>query len=173
MVPKNSKKRVIVLAALLIVTVAACTDPVRDARVDGLEDDGAPNGPDHRAGQPCLLCHSEGGQSSVHFAVAGTVFENQRPGAAGAKGIIVKFIDGNNRGPQLDPVTTSSGNFFVRKEDWDPAYPFRVGLYIPGKTEPEQEMKTTVNREGSCNFCHGKNPATKSSIGQIFFKAGR
>ena len=52
--------------------------------------------------------------------------------------------------------------------------PFKVGLLKDGKPIP---MTSTVNREGSCNFCHRPNPGSpyalpdedpRSSIGQIF-----
>jgi len=164
-------KAPIALVCTLLALIASCTDPVRDQRVEDLPPEDGP-GPDHRAGQACLLCHSEGGRAKTHFAVAGTVFENEASNAKGAPGIVVKFVDGLGRGPSIDPVTGPSGNFFVPVSDWDPAYPFSVGLYEPGKTEPIQRMKTSVNREGSCNFCHRKNPATEDSIGQIFANAG-
>ena len=165
--------KLVPLLCTLAMLIASCTDPVRDQRVDDLpdEDPGGP-GPDHRAGQACLLCHSAGGRAQTHFAVAGTVWENESPTARGAPGIIVKFVDGLGRGPTVDPVTGPSGNFFVPVSDWEPAYPFWVGLYERGKNEPLQRMKTSVNREGSCNFCHRKNPATKDSIGHVFAKAG-
>jgi hypothetical protein len=167
-------KGLIALVCTLLALIASCTDPVRDERVAELppEDPDGP-GPDHRAGQACLLCHSEGGSAKTHFAVAGTVWENESTTAKGAPGLVLRFVDGLNRGPPVDPVTGPSGNFFVRAEDWDPAYPFYVGIYEPGKKDPLQRMKTSVNREGSCNFCHRKNPATEDSIGQIFAKAGQ
>ncbi len=176
-----STQGLVVLLCAFAASSASCTDPVRDRRIEELPPEDGP-GPDHRAGQPCLLCHSEGGSAELRFAVAGTVFENESPTARGAPGIVVKFIDGLGRGPTIDPITGPSGNFFVPADDWDPAYPFYVGLYEPGKSEPIQRMVTSVNREGSCNFCHRKNPETltpdaieqqKKSIGQIFARAGR
>jgi hypothetical protein len=158
----------------------ACTDPVRDKRIEELggEDPAVPTGADHRPGQPCLVCHSEEGPAKAKFAVAGTIFATPTPGAKGAGGVTVKFIDGKGYGPARDPVTSDSGNFFVPKDDWDVVYPFRVGLYKPPKPEPIIFMQTTVNREGSCNFCHKPNLAppydeagiieNKQSIGQIY-----
>src|SRR5262245_50333962 len=71
--------RVLILGAslpLLCLLAVGCTDPVRQAQIDklGPEDPAVPVGPDHRPGQACVLCHSEGGPaSSKAFAIAGTV----------------------------------------------------------------------------------------------------
>jgi hypothetical protein len=175
---RSTVARAGVLGALLLGV--ACTDPVRDKRIEELggEDPAVPPGPDHRPGQPCLACHSEEGPAKAKFAVAGTVYQTPSAGARGAAGVTVKFVDGEGYGPARDPVTSESGNFFVPKGDWDVAFPFRVGLYKPPEAKPLVVMQTTVNREGSCNFCHKPNVAppydeagieqNKQSIGQIY-----
>jgi hypothetical protein len=143
--------------------LAACTDPVRDREIEALggEDPNVPIGPDHRPGQPCVLCHSEGGPASDKpFAVAGTVYETPSRASRGAEGIVVKFVDARRRGPRTSPRTGLSGNFFVPESDWpELTYPFAVGLYRDGQEEPVVRMTTLVNREPSCNACHVPNGA--------------
>jgi hypothetical protein len=140
----------------------SCTDPVRSQRIAALggEDPGVPTGPLHRPGQPCVLCHSAGGPaSSVPFAIAGTVFETDGPDANGANGVQVLFIDAASSQRRYD--TNFVGNFFVPESEWsDLTFPFKVGLLsMDGK---QVAMSSTVNREGSCNFCH--RPAAGSKL---------
>ena len=159
------------LAALF----ASCSDPVRDQAIERLggEDPRVAQGPEHRPGQPCVLCHSDGGPASSKFAIAGTIFETSSPESKGAEGVQVFIKDTQNVQRTYD--TNAAGNFFVPESDWsDLTFPFKVGLLKDGKVFP---MSSTVNREGSCNFCHRPNPGSpyalpgedpRSSIGQIF-----
>jgi hypothetical protein len=171
---KSSLQRLVVLgmAALFV----SCTDPVRDKEIERLggEDPRVPTGPEHRPGQPCVLCHSEGGPASDHkFAIAGTIFETNSPESNGAEGVQVLFIDAASATRTYE--TNAAGNFFIPESEWsDLTFPFKVGLLKDGKPIP---MSSTVNREGSCNFCHRPNPGSpyalpgddpRSSIGQIF-----
>jgi hypothetical protein len=174
------------IAYALFLFVAGCTDPVRDRQIEALggEDPNVPVGPDHRPGQPCVLCHSEGGPASDKpFAVAGTIYETAAPNSRGADGIVVKFIDGRRGAPRTSPRTGPSGNFFVPESDWpELTYPFAVGLYRDGQLEPVQEMQTRVNREPSCNVCHVKSGAppyspdeasfNKTVFSQIYVRGG-
>lgn len=133
--------------------MAACSDPVRDGAIEelGPEDANVPPGPDHRPGQPCVLCHSPGGPaSSKPFVVGGTVY--QTDGKTGAEGVEVGIIDADGNGPKEKVLTSRSGNFFVAEGRWSVTYPFRTGLYRDGKLVVQ--MQTTVNREPSCNYCH-------------------
>lgn len=172
-------------AAALAAAGSGCTNPVRDAQIEALgpEPDGAP-GPDHRPGQPCLLCHSEGGPaSSKAFAMAGTIYVSDAPGAEGSEGVIVQFVDARGSGPVVAPSTGPTGNFYVPLQDWpNLSYPVRVALYAKIGDKPGLTMKSLINREGSCNFCHRPLPegdlteeqidATRSSAGQLVFKVG-
>jgi hypothetical protein len=172
-----------VACAAVALACASCTDPVRDRAIEALgdEDPAVPVGPDHRAGQPCLLCHSPGGPASGDpFAVAGTIYATNAPGAPGAPGVVVRFVDAANGSPRDDAVTTASGNFFVSAGDWDKiTFPLRVAIFPPGA--PAQPMSTTIDREGSCNFCHRPAPEAplspedaeeqRRSIGPIFVRA--
>ena len=171
-------KRVFSLVVVgLAALVASCTDPVRDQAIERLggEDPRVPMGPEHRPGQPCVLCHSEGGPASAYkFAIAGTVFETSSPESKGAEGVKVIFVDASSARRTYE--TNAAGNFFIPESEWaELTYPFRVGI-LKEAGKPV-DMTSTVNREGSCNFCHRPNPGSpyalrgddpRSSIGQIF-----
>lgn len=164
-----------------ILAPASCSDPVRAQREAevGPEDPAGPS-PDHRAGQDCLVCHDEQGGATPEMIIAGTVFTDPSPGAAGAEGVEIQFTDGAEGRP-LDPIiTTRSGNFWVLRTNWPrQTYPFKVRLRTEsGNIVP---MQSTVNREGSCNFCHRPNPEppydelerelARRSVGQIYVSA--
>jgi hypothetical protein len=157
---------------------ASCTDPVKDAAIERLGDEtGAGPGPEHRPGQPCVLCHSDGGPASDHkFAIGGTVFQSSSPQSKGAGGVRVLFIDASSA--QRETETNAVGNFYITVDEWpDLTFPFKVGLLANNTPIP---MTTTVNREGSCNFCHRPNEGSplalpdedpRESIGQIYVGA--
>ena len=152
----------------LSLLAASCTDPVKDHAIErlGPEQGGVTEGPEHRPGQPCVLCHSDGGPASNHrFAVAGTIFDTAKA-EKGAENVTVYFIDAANADRQV--VTNAAGNFFIRESEWaDLTFPFKTGIRR-GAGLPVS-MQSTINREGSCNFCHqlpGGDP--RESIGPIF-----
>lgn len=170
----------------LIVALAlpsmSCTDPVPDMAVArlGPEADGVSPGPLHRPGQPCLVCHSARGPASDRpFAVAGTVFEKASPDSPLAARIEIHLRDSEYHSPGIFE-TNEVGNFWITEDQWpDIAFPLKVGIKRDGKTKT---MTTTINREGSCNFCH--KPATESryalpsdeprtSIGPIVFEGAQ
>ncbi len=164
----------------LALAGASCTDPVRDHSIQllGTEVGGGP-GPEHRPGQPCVLCHSDGGPASAKkFVIGGTIFETSEAKSKGAADVRVLFIDAASS--QRETQTNSVGNFFVREEEWpDLTFPFRVGLVANKKVIP---MTTTVNREGSCNECHMPSAASslafasqdpRASVGQIYVGAAK
>jgi hypothetical protein len=173
--------RFLATAGALALASMSCTDPVPDeavARLGG-EKDGVSPGELHRPGQPCLVCHSERGPASNKpFAVGGTVFEKGAADSPPAVGMEVHLRDAQNN--PRSTVTNEVGNFYLTEKEWsDITFPLKVGLRRDGKT---RTMATTVNREGSCNFCH--KPATNSrlavpgdeprtSIGQIDFEGAQ
>lgn len=174
-------------ASVAVLLGAACSDPVRDAEIAALgeEDPGVPPGENHRPGQPCVVCHSRGGPASDHpFAVAGTIFQDESYDSKPATKITVQFVDARGGSPRALPETNSVGNFFVPLEDWpDLAFPIRVGIYDDPAKPPVQTMKSLINREGSCNFCHRLNlkpsdltdadiEENKKSVGQIYVTSG-
>jgi len=162
----------------------SCSDPVHDQRVNelGPEDPQGPS-PNHRRGQPCLLCHDANGGSKPEMVVGGTIFASSDFDAPGAEDVTVQFVDAAGGGPLNDPVTVGpSGNFYVLKTDWpDMTFPLKVRLLKGGSTV--QSMRTTINREGSCNYCHRPNPqgpdytdqdreVARRYYGQIYLNAG-
>lgn len=148
------------VAAVLAATGSGCTDPVRDQQIEALGDDTEAPGPNHRPGQPCLLCHSDGGPASNKaFAVAGTIYKSSKYDAEGAPDIFVQFKDARGREPAVPAQSVESGNFWVPLTDWpNISYPIRVGLYKDNVNgAPIVTMKSLINREGSCNYCHQRN----------------
>lgn len=168
--------------ALAAAAPAACSDPSRERALAelGPEDQGGPS-PNHRRGQPCLLCHDATGGAKPEMVVAGTVYATPAADADGADDVEVQFVDASGGGPLNNPFTLfPSGNFYVKTSDWpDLAYPFKVRLLKNG--QPVAIMTSTVNREGSCNFCHRPNPPepytdedrerARRSYGQIYVGA--
>ena len=182
-------RRFTILALVLsgsLPLVPACNgDPVQSERIEelGEEASGVEPGPDHRPGQPCLVCHSEGGTASGKaFAIAGTIYRTDKPDSDGAPDIFVQFIDAKGGAPVEVPQTGPTGNFYVPIQDWpDIAFPVRVALYDDLGGPPIQTMRSLIGREGSCNFCHRRNLASpskleidrsKSSAGQIYLTTG-
>ena len=54
---------------------------------------------------------------------------------------------------------TSGGNFFISKDEFDPAYPVRAELWGPAAPGSEDivqliPMSTRIGRDGSCGTCH-------------------
>lgn len=179
--PVGSAVAPLASVALLLGGLASCSDPVIDDAISRLgdEDPAVPVGPLHRPGQPCLACHSERGGADSIFVVAGTIFETAAPDSPPAADVEVVMRDARNISPGSF-VTNEAGNFFVRQSEWpDVNFPFKVGLRRGGK---QIVMTSTVNREGSCAFCHqpaqgspnarpGDEP--RSSIGQVDFAGAR
>lgn len=158
---------------LLAAFATSCTDPVKDRAIErlGPEQGGVSEGPEHRPGQPCVLCHSDGGPASNHkFALAGTIFETAK-GDKGAANVGVYFID--SAGDDRHIVFTNAvGNFYVPESDW-PELTFPLKTAIKREGGVPVSMQSTINREGSCNFCHqlpGGDP--RESIGPIFASGG-
>jgi len=181
-------KNVLVLSIVSAFVLAiGCGDPVLDDAITALGDEasGVAPGPDHRPGQPCVLCHSKDGPASGSpFAVGGTIYATNASNAPGAANITVQFIDARGGAPLVNPKTSKSGNFWVPTTDWpDIAFPLRVAIYDNPASAPTALMNSLIGREGSCNFCHrafytGSNlspdqiAANQSSQGPIYVKAG-
>ena len=65
------------IGVLFLGSFLSCADPVLSDEVNaqGAETSGVDKGEFHRAGQPCVTCHQEGGPASgFPFTVAGTIF---------------------------------------------------------------------------------------------------
>jgi hypothetical protein len=146
------------LAALL-----GCGDPVADAAVSALgpEAPGVPPGPNHRPGQPCLVCHGPSGAATSAFSLAGTLYrEKGKPEVLGHADVTVtdalgrKFVARSNCG----------GNFYVGAAAFTPQAPFWISVAYLAETI---EMESPVYREGSCATCH-REPVGPLSAGAVF-----
>jgi hypothetical protein len=155
-------------AAAAALALAACigTTP-EDAERDALP--GGGGDPEHRPGQPCLLCHG--------FAIAGTVYyrASDRSGIEGAE---VDIED--DLGRRFVARTNRAGNFMVRVRSgldapeqrsrgrldipWEPEFPLAIVVRARGV---ETEMESLAWREGSCAGCHGPT-VEADSAGKIY-----
>jgi hypothetical protein len=151
----------LVLAAVPVVaSLASCdADPVHTSDVNALppEAAGVPQGPYHRAGQPCVLCHGDEGPASQQFAMAGTVFYG--PGATsplvGVGNAQVLLEDDTHS--QVTTTTNCVGNFWIKPGDWagHPQYPVIVRVVgQPQQTMFDVPMQSHISRQGSCAGCH-------------------
>jgi hypothetical protein len=140
------------------VALAACIDETHDAQVQALggEAPGVPNGPLHRAGQPCLVCHGEAGPASARFVMAGTVYAVQGQSAP-AQGVVVLIEDVN--GSSYAATTNEVGNFYITTDEWSPTLPAQVQV---SKGTSIEQMLTHIGRDGSCADCHTQTPGPTS-----------
>lgn len=137
---------------LSFVLVAACVDPVHDEEVEALgpEVSGVNEGPLHRAGQPCIVCHGEHGPAEPELSVAGTLYVARGRDEA-APNAVVTVIDARNKAYELQ--ANAAGNFYVTKEEYDPVYPLTVEVARENgaKVFP---MSTLIRERGDCGSCH-------------------
>src|SRR5512143_3613850 len=153
---------------ILVISGVACSDPVTDGNINALggELPNVPVGEYHRAGQPCVDCHNPSGPAAgASFSVAGTVFA-QPQNAVGVDQATVALTD--TSGSKFTVQTNCVGNFFVKRTDWDPAFPVFVRVYKNGLA---RTMQSQIGRERSCANCH-KDPNTPyqslSSVGHVY-----
>jgi hypothetical protein len=149
--------------AILAIIVTTCTlDPVESEAVADLggEAPGVPQGPLHRPGQPCLVCH-DGATAKPAMSVAGTVYAVLGSSAplSGAS-IALTAEDGSTFGA----TTNAAGNFYVEVAAWQPVYPLRVAVAFGPLTST---MSTIIGRDGSCASCH-VDPASRISAGRVY-----
>lgn len=152
------------LFAALALAVASC-DPVREQAIDelGPEAPGVDQGPTHRPGQPCLVCHGAGGPEGPTFSVAGTIFRT-RDARVGVPGAVVTITDADGVTRRFG--TNEVGTFFVQESEWKPKFPLRTSV-ASGTTTVE--MKTLINGDGSCGSCH-RDPAARDAAGHIYIE---
>lgn len=149
----------------------------------GPEAPGVGRGPYHRAGQPCLVCHSEEhNPGGLIYEVAGTVYQAEGK-ARGARGVEVVLTDAE--GTELHARTNRVGTFFVRVSSSvsaptlggyegqllvpsAPVFPLRVRIGPDGEG---QAMQGLIWRQGSCAHCHHDSP-DETSNGPIFLQGG-
>jgi hypothetical protein len=136
--------------ALALMALAGCGDPVRDAIADSLggEAAGVRPGPDHRPGQPCLVCHSDGARANPAFSLAGTIYR-AKDDLTPLGGAEVRVTDSAGKLTRLR--SNCAGNFYLLASHSAPAGPLWVTLAYGDYTI---DMETPVYREGSCAACH-------------------
>jgi hypothetical protein len=145
-----------------LVWLAAC-DPVQDDAIAALggEAAGVDQGPLHRPGQPCLLCHDGALGNPQEFSVAGTVFVDRIDEKAARQATVtLKASDGTSRTFK----TNAAGNFYVTPQSWKPVYPLEVSVDFQSQTV---SMVSNIGRNGSCAGCH-VDPAGPSSPGHVY-----
>jgi hypothetical protein len=157
----------------LLTGMLACGDPYREQRVESLGDEAAnfPTNANHRPGQPCVWCHDSHEGAEPEMSIAGTLFVAP-PDVAPflVEGYVVRLLD--SEGARIEVKSNKCGNFFVKKDQYDPAYPVRVEVLVPDETDPtkllsNQLMTSRIAREGSCGGCH-KHPSSPFSPGVVF-----
>jgi hypothetical protein len=151
------------ILALGCLLSAGCADPVIDAEINALPDDGVRNGPTHRGGQPCLLCHSDEGGRNPAFSVAGTVYQkltNKVP----MEGVVVHVTDAT--GSSQDLTSNCAGNFYIDENTWTPTFPLWVSLSNPADGTTIK-MISKAGRDGACAMCHA-DPAGAGSPGHVY-----
>lgn len=137
-------------------------DPVHDAERDALgpENPNVPEGPLHRPGQPCAVCHREGGDDPV-FAFAGTVYRDPVETIAVADAMVVLT---DAAGQTFMTTTNCVGNFYVRPREFQPTPPVWASVQ---RIDFPWKMESPIHREASCAKCH-YDPAGPASAGHLF-----
>jgi hypothetical protein len=137
------------LVAAFAAASASCIDPVHADAVAALgpEPSREREGPRHRPGQPCLVCHGGEGPGP-DFVVAGTVYA-VRGGTKGLEGAVVVMKDATGREKRQE--TNEVGNFYLTERQWSPVFPLTVHLEHRGD---KKEMDTRIGRDGGCASCH-------------------
>ena len=155
-----------IVIGLLLLGPGGCAslpaDPVQADAVAALgpEDGVTPPGPNHRSGQPCLVCHSDAGGKHV-FSVAGTVYRRQdtMDVFGGAKVLLL-----DSAGHTATVTTNCAGNFYLTPDQFLPTYPLWTTVSF-GMVSID--MESMVHRDGSCAGCHA-DPASQTSAGHVF-----
>ena len=139
------------LAASAGVLAGCRYDPVQAEKIRALplEDAEGPR-PEHRAGQPCVDCHSTYAGAQPQLAIGGTVYWQTAKGYLnGMDGVFVTIQD--SAGATYKSCTNSAGNFYITKSDLqgidDLAFPLIVGV-------AGVKMNSLIGRERSCAGCH-------------------
>jgi hypothetical protein len=140
-------------AGLVSVGPGCKYDPVNDDEVKALGKE-TPGGPDeyHRPGQPCGLCHRQGGVAKTDFSISGTIFAGLG-NLTGVNEARIDLVDSKGTSPPNTLVSTDCvGNFFVLRSNWDPAFP--IAVRVTSISGVSQTMRSEIGRSSSCGDCH-------------------
>jgi hypothetical protein len=162
---RTSRIGLLVLLAAVAPAIHCASDPVHDEEVTALgsEVPGIPEGPYHRAGQPCTVCHGPEGPASTQFSIAGTIFDSPST-LVGVGKVQVLLVDSIGSSPPTPPVTNCVGNFYLTPEQWTPEFPVAVQVYSAGMMAT---MLTQIGRATSCAECH-TDPPGSTSPGHVY-----
>ena len=162
--------RIVLFLALL--GPCGCANPVVDDKIEALGDEPLPDLEDfqfHRAGQPCVLCHGEYESEGPIMSVGGTIYRSKLSKVP-VEGAIVRIWD--SFGATWETTTNCVGNFWVEKEDFDPAFPLHVEVAYQlegGGPLKAQPMASRISRDGSCAGCHQDIASpTQYSPGRVY-----
>ena len=159
------------LVALLLASSAAAPgcgnysplgDPIHDAEREALgpEDPNVPEGPLHRPGQPCAVCHRDGAEDPV-FVFAGTVYRDPMEKISVADATVLLT---DAAGHTFMTKTNCVGNFYVKANEFVPTWPVWTSVQ---RIEFPWTMESPIHREASCAKCH-YDPAGAASAGHVF-----
>ena len=155
------------------VALAGCGNPVVDSRIAALgeEDPNVAASEFHRAGQPCVLCHSVYEGASPEMSVGGTIFatpDDQIP----VDKVMVTLTDA--RGEFRVVPTNCVGNFWIETGEWNPSFPLQavISYDLPAVAgaapmRGQKPMNSRISRDGSCATCHDGR-RTQASVGWVF-----
>ena len=167
--PPRGGTRVLVWLLLAVSSLApGCAwfdpfgDPVPDAERAALgpEDPNIPKGPLHRAGQPCAVCHYEGGENPT-FVFAGTVYRDPKAKIAVADAMVVLT---DAAGHTFMTTTNCVGTFYVKTGEFQPTPPVWTSVQ---RIDFPWKMESPIHREASCSKCH-YDPVGPASAGHLF-----
>jgi hypothetical protein len=177
---RRGSRRTIAAVAAVIVTAAlgggACLGTTPEEELaDSAGPDQGEEGPTHRPGQPCLVCHGEDySPGGPVFVMAGTVYL-RADDADGLEGAEVEVTDAE--GAVFSALTNRTGNFMMSvggddepEDGWvglarPPVFPVRV---LVRRGASEKQMRNVIHREGSCAFCHDRSGPDAASAGKVF-----
>jgi hypothetical protein len=147
---------------------SSCANPVHSDAVDaqGGEAPGVREGPTHRPGQPCLVCHGGDGPGP-DFSFGGTIYAT-RAGKEALPGVTVVLRDAT--GTERRETTNEVGNFYITKDTWSPTMPVLVRLeYTPrGQKTITSEMVSRVGGNGGCAYCHFDPDNTATHMPHVY-----
>jgi hypothetical protein len=151
-------------AAFVVCALSCSLDPTHDEAKSDLGDEapGVNPGPDHRPGQPCLVCHD--GKTASQWSVAGTI-TGVLGSSAPLSGATVNLTDATLS--SFSVTSNEVGNFYVEPSRWQPVYPVNVTVTYGSATAT---MTTIIGRDGSCAGCHA-SVASRISPGPVYVAA--
>lgn len=146
-VPRSGQIALAAFALAASSFVSCRLDPVPQEIIDDLGPESGSPSDTHRAGQPCLACHSAYAGASPQMVFGGTVYTTADDGTLlAAPGVKVTVFGA--AGDQRTQCSNTAGNFFLKKEDWkEVAFPLTVRAGSRG-------MRSLIGRDGSCGTCH-------------------